>query len=103
LECDQKNRGLEWVSEQAGIQQINPYFSDYLPAPDGGLAFSGYGHKSIHTFVTDVRDLRGGSVKLADLNAMRPTFADAMVSVATTAAVNESMKANGAWVNIDLK
>lgn len=103
LECDQKNRGLEWVSEQAGIQQVNPYFSDYLPAPDGGLAFSGYGHKSIHTFVTDVRDLRAGAVKLDFLNAVRPTFAASLVSVATTEAVNESMRGDGAWVNIDLK
>lgn len=103
LECDQKNRGLEWVSEQAGIQQVNPYFSDYLPAPDGGLAFSGYGHKSIQTFISDVRDLRAGAVKLEDLNALRPTFAASLVSVAATEAVNESMKADGAWVNIDLK
>src|SRR5258706_3237629 len=57
IECDQKNRGDELVTEKSGIKQINPYFADYFPNENGGMNFSGYGYTSIEHFVEDVQAL----------------------------------------------
>lgn len=101
IECDQKNRGVELVHEELGIQQINPYFSDYLPDADGRLRFGGYGHESIERFVRDVLDLNGGTTDLATLESSRPTFRHSLVSTAVVDAVNASLLDGFAWKDID--
>lgn len=97
IECDQKNRGVELVTEKTGIQQINPYFSDYLPDENGDLKFAGYGHTSIHNFFKDVNDLMNGKVTLEHLQTHRPSFQSALPSTAIVEAVNESLLNNGEW------
>jgi D-galacturonate reductase len=100
LECNQKNRGLELVHEDLGIQQINPYFSDYLPGIDGRLAFRGYGHESISQFVQDVFAIGNGKVGISELQQGRPSIREALVSTAVIDAVNESLAANFAWTDV---
>lgn len=100
IECDQKNRGLELVHENVGIQQINPYFSDYLPGDDGKLRFVGYGHNSISRFITDVIDLSNGRSSIKELESCRPTIRQALVSTAVIDAVNRSLKDNSLWQDI---
>ncbi|OGA54329.1 MAG: hypothetical protein A3G25_09975 [Betaproteobacteria bacterium RIFCSPLOWO2_12_FULL_63_13] len=97
IQCDQKNRGLEVVHEDLGIQQINPYFSDYLPDVDGQLAFRGYGHESIDQFVRDVFDVVSRRVDAAELRGNRPTMREALVSTAVVDAVNQSLAENSSW------
>jgi len=101
IECDQKNRGLEFVHEDFGIQQINPYFSDYLGNPDGQMQFGGYGYKSIALFLDDVTQIQQGKRDIAKLYQMRPSFQQALVSTAVIDAVNKSLEENGSWRGID--
>ena len=97
LECDQKNRGLEFVTAESGIQQINPYFSEYLPDVDGKNHFSGYGHESISRFIEDVFSLQNGSEDLINLINTRPSIKDALISTSVVDAVNRSLKNNFSW------
>ena len=90
------------VTEATGIQQINPYFSEYLPDENGSLRFQGYGNASIQRFLYDVIDLNEKKNTLQQLNTHRPSFADALVSVAVVDAANRSMKNNAAWTNVEL-
>lgn len=101
IECDQKNRGVELVHSEVGVQQINPYFSDYLPDENGNLRFCGYGHDSINCFVKDVLDLQGGRVTRESLEQSRPTLRESLVSIAVVDAVNRSLVNNFCWEKID--
>ena len=101
LSCDQKNRGLELVSEETGIQTVNPYFAEYLPSPDGATAFSGYGHKSINRFVADVQDIMAGKTPPEKLEESHPSFKQALVSTAVVEAVNQSLENGFSWRDVD--
>lgn len=101
FECDQKNRGLEFVTEESGIQQINPYFSEYLPDVNGKNNFSGYGYESIARFIEDVCALQNGYENLINLTNKRPSIKDALVSTAVIDAVNKSLKNNFSWKEVD--
>jgi len=100
LEIDQKNRGVEFVSESEGIQQLNPYFSEYMEDENGNLQFQGYGQKSINQFLVDVANLNNGSASIEDLKNKRPDILHSLVSTAVVDAVNESLNQNGTWVNV---
>lgn len=100
IECDQKNRGLELVHEELGIQQINPYFSDYLPDADGHLRFCGYGHESISQFIHDVLDLTTGRTNLVALGTCRPTFRQSLISTAVIDTINRSLTDSFVWKDI---
>lgn len=100
IECDQKNRGLELVTDSTGIQQINPYFSDFLPDASGELKFSGYGHTSISQFIKDVQSLSSKEASLEMLNKTRPSFNESLLSTAVIEAANKSLSSNGAWTEI---
>ena len=99
IEADQKNRGLEFVGPD-GIQEINPYFSEFLYDSDDKLRFGGYGYRSIRQFLDDVLALRGNRARVADLNSARPTFRDARVATAVIEAVNDSLVSGGAWTAV---
>ncbi len=101
IECDQKDRGIEVVTEREGIQHVNPYFADYLPDGAGALDFQGYGYKSIAAFLGDVVDLAAGRVTRQQLEPTRPTLRQSMPSVAVVEAVNESLAASSEWRSID--
>ena len=92
IECDQKNRGVEQVTEKTGIQQINPYFCDYLPDENGELCFSGYGHKSISTFINDIANLGSQNTTVENLELSRPTFNQSLVSTAVVDAINQNLE-----------
>ena len=101
IECDQKNRGIELVQEGAGVRHINPYFSEYLPSPDGRTEFSGYGHRSISLFLNDCDRIRKGEISTSLLDEVRPTFRQALVSTLVLDAANASMARNSEWIRID--
>jgi D-galacturonate reductase len=100
VECDQKNRGLRLVSPGRGVEDINPYFSEYLASPGGSLDFAGYGYKSIERFLLDVKDLKAGHVEPRSLEGMRPTFRSSLPSTAVIQAVRESMDAGSEWKEV---
>lgn len=102
IECDQKNRGLEQVTEDAGIQSINPFFSDYLPDKNGELHFTGYGYDSIHVFLNDIIDLKQKIITLDMLDECRPSFKQSIVSTSVIEKVNESLNRNSEWRDINV-
>ena len=102
IECDQKNRGLEVVIENKGIQAVNPYFSEYMPDANGTLQFTGYGHKSISLFIDDVARIQRGITTPESLEGgIRPTFREALVSTAVVDAINRSLLNNSSWEEVD--
>jgi predicted dehydrogenase len=101
LECDQKNRGLRLIGPVRGVEDVNPYFSEYLDGGGGSLEFSGYGHRSIERFVLDVADLKAGLVAAKAFEGVRPTFRSAFVSTAVVQAIRESLDADSAWREVD--
>jgi len=100
IECDQKNRGVEIVSDNLGIQQVNPYFSEFLPDIDGNLEFSGYAYETISQFFKDVLDLKKNKSLLTYFDQNRPTFSQALVSTSVIEAVNNSLADNN-WREIN--
>jgi len=100
LELDQKDRGIQLVREGHGLQSANPYFSDFLPAPDGGQIFQGYAHRSIATFLEDVADVQAGRIGCDSLEPRRPTFRQGLISTGVIEAVNRSLASDGRWIDI---
>ena len=102
IESDQKNRGLQKITDNSGIEDINPDFCNTYPLPDGKLSYQGYGIDSINTFLNDVQNIMNGRIKPGDLEGKRPTFSDSLVSTAVVEAVNKGLKRQGAWIEIDV-
>jgi hypothetical protein len=99
---DQRDRGLEVITEAGGIETLNPYFTQSYPVGDGTRReYRGYGIDSVRTFLEDVRDLHDGRVAPADLEPVRPTLRQALASTAVVDAVNQSLARDGAWVAIE--
>lgn len=99
VECEQKDRGLLLVND-AGVQHVNPYFSDFLPDAGDRLQFGGYGYRSIDQFLRDVADLAAKRTTPQQLGGGRPTFEDAWASTAVIEGANASLARGGAWVDI---
>ena len=101
FESDQKDRGVSIVSEGRLPETINPYFSQFFPAPGGrGLIFAGYGEKSFRSFLEDASELKAGRTTPAALERVRPSFREALASTAVVDGVNRSLARNGAWVRL---
>jgi predicted dehydrogenase len=98
---DHKYRGIRKVTEANGVEEINPQFSQFLPALDGStLRIEGYGPESIRTFIEDARSLNAGIIQFSDIEDCRPTFRDALAATAVVEAVNLSLKRDGKWTPI---
>jgi len=100
FESDQKKRGISMISDDHGIEEPNPYFcSDY--GAKGEVSYRGYGIESIHQFLEDVVRIEKGEIRINDLDKIRPTFKEALISTAVLEAVNKSLKQKGEWVDIE--
>jgi predicted dehydrogenase len=102
IEADQKNRGLQKITDSFGIEDINPDFCNTYPMPDGNISYQGYGIESINTFLNDVQNLYDGNIIPKDLEGKRPTFSDSLISVAVVEAANVSLAKQGSWVDITI-
>lgn len=100
FESDQKNRGLEVVTDTGGVEHINPDFCSTYPGDKGYVTYQGYGIVSLHTFMQDLIHLENGQKTMADLAACRPTFESGLPATAVVEAVNKSLTRNGDWVDI---
>lgn len=100
-ESDQKNRGIQVVTEKEGIEDINPYFTqDYPFLRNKTKVFKGYGIKSIKQFCRDVLSIKHGLNTPSDFKECRPTFKDSLFSTAVVEAVNLSLRNNSSWINV---
>ena len=100
FESDQKKRGITIITDDKGIEEPNPYFCVGY-GPDGSIDYRGYGIESVHQFLKDVRDVEEGKVKIKELESIRPSFKQAVVSTKVIEAVNKSLKVNGKWISLD--
>lgn len=93
FQSDQKNRGVQIVSDDVGVRDINPYFSaSHTDLDTGNKQFSGYGIDSVLTFVRDVTAIKSGSVELQDLISFRPSFQTCLISTAVVEAAHKSLE-----------
>lgn len=100
-QSDQKHRGVQIVTGQHGVEDINPYFTQLYAEATGGIAVSGYGPRSIRQFLVDVWNLVDGKCQLRELVTSRPSFQEALVSTAVIEAANRSLSQGEEWVHID--
>lgn len=101
-DSDQTHRGVQLITE-AGIEEVNPYFSQLYRAAHGKPVVEGYGPRSIRQFLTDVQDLVDGTRQVSDLIPTRPSFQQALISTAVVEAVNRSLTQGELWVEVDTK
>jgi predicted dehydrogenase len=99
IDLDQTDRGVRVVTPAAGVETPNPHFSIVL-GEDDELSFRGYGYRSIERFLCDVLDVQAGRVDAAALDAIRPSFRQALVSTAVVEAVNASLADGGEWKDV---
>ena len=102
FESDQKRRGITIVSDEKGIEELNPDFCLTYPTPEGYTSYQGYGIESIHTFLKDVSLLNKREVTPEVLEGMRPSFKESLVSTAVVEAVNNGLNQQNRWIDIDL-
>jgi predicted dehydrogenase len=99
FESNQKNRGVTMVTDQKGIEEINPYFTSPYQV-DGRVTFRGYGVDSIETFLNDVVQVENGGVKIEDLEKKRSTFKQSVIPTAILEGIHQSLQKNGEWIPI---
>jgi D-galacturonate reductase len=98
IDSDQKNRGLQLVTEAGGIEDINPYFSQFYGDDDGRMAIHGYGPASIRRFIADVHDIVAGRRSPAELTLLRPSFESALAATTVVEGVNRSLAEGSRWI-----
>jgi predicted dehydrogenase len=99
FESDQKRRGVTMVTDEKGIEEINPYFtSPYFV--DGRVTYFGYGIDSIETFLKDAAQIEEGTVRIEDLEEKRSTFQQSILPIAVLEGIDKSLQKNGEWIAI---
>jgi predicted dehydrogenase len=101
-QSDQKNRGVRMVTAANGIEDINPYFTQFYQDHQNpsGQSVHGYGPASINCFLRDVGNLIAGKVDRNHLIIHRPSFQSALPSIAVVEAVNLSLEQDNRWISI---
>jgi len=97
---DQAHRGYTVATDAAGFASGNPLFMKYTP--DGGrfVGQTGYGYRSIETFVAAVAAIRGGTATPADFDASLATIHTTAQGTAILHAGRLSLDHDGARVDI---
>ena len=88
LRLDQKNRGIELLTHNEGLESVNPYFTLQIDKANN-KNFTGYGIDSINNFLVDLIKLDAGSTSLKSLSKERPVFSNALISVIVSEAVKK--------------
>jgi predicted dehydrogenase len=102
FDSDQKNRGVQITTDEKGVEDFNPYFSQFYGDGSGHKKFQGYGEKSIRRFLEDVWFIKNKMGHPKDFEGIRPTFKDGLVSTAVIEAVNKSLRQHNQWVRCDI-
>ena len=103
VDSDQKNRGVQIVTDAKGVEDFNPYFSQFYGDGNGFKKFQGYGEKSIRQFLEDVCFIQQGANTIKDFEGSRPTFKEGLVSTSVLEAVDKSLRTNNKWVSCSLR
>ncbi len=99
--ADQKNRGVNYVSDYEGVHDYNPYFtSSYLDEDNKRYIFDGYGIKSVIRFIKDVKDFKSNKTSIKKLQKTRPSFKSSFISTLVSDAVKKSIKSGNKTISI---
>ena len=99
IESDQKNRGLQMITDDNGIEDINPYFNQNYNINNISF-FRGYGIESFLQFFQDCDVILNSKKSPKIFENVRPTFANTLDSISIIEAVNKSLLKNGKWINL---
>ncbi len=103
FESDQKDRGIEVVTDNEGIKNPNPYFCQpYKDYSSGKTEWRGYGIESVVQFLEDSLAVASHTKVASDFANSRSTFRQALVATSVSEAVNKSLSEKGQWININL-
>ena len=100
IESDQKNRGLQLITDDQGIEDINPYFNQNYNL-ENSVFFKGYGIESFLQFFKDCDLVLKSKKPAKTFENIRPTFSNTLYSVLVIEAVNKSLHSNGKWIRIE--
>lgn len=100
-EADQKERGISLVTDDFGIQHINPDFCMPYGSEAGSICWRGYGIESITTFLNDVISLEQDQSSISELKSKRPSFEDALISTKVIESAHLSLRNNSNWEKIE--
>lgn len=100
-QSNQKSRGVTLTTDDKGVEEINPYFSQFYPNIDGeGKRAKGYGPQSIIQFLHDAGAVIEGRKDPADLAGLRATFASSLPIAAVLEASRRSMNHENNWMGV---
>jgi len=102
VEADQKERGIRINLDNSHLIEPNPDYCKSYKNLDGTLSWKGYGVDSVVTFLSDIKSLSEGLIKIDDLSDARPTFQDSIVVTSIIEAANKSLNGNGAWESVGI-
>jgi len=98
---DQKNRGVTFVADQHGYEEINPYFCQFYQDEDNdAMRIQGYGAKSILQFIKDASDIIYKKKNPRDLKGARATFESSLVIAKVLEASQKSLGQDNNWIEI---
>jgi len=100
FESDQKRRGLKLITDENGVEDVNPDFCSTYLGENGELTHEGYGIQSVRAFLEDVIQLVQGEITIESLSKSRPTFEEARFSTAAIEAVAKGLETPGHWVDV---
>ena len=104
-QSDQKNRGIQVVTDKNGVSDINPYFTGaYLSDINKKkiLNFDGYGVRSIKNFINNVHNLKNNKTNLRYISLNSSSFVQCIYSTAVVEAAKESIMNNNKTIKIKL-
>ena len=95
---DQKDRGIEIISDSENIEVPNPDFC--RPYGTEKITWRGYGIESITNFLCDAFEITNNKITPSDLEGFRPTFKEALVSTTILELASKSLHDEGKWYSI---
>tara|TARA_B100000315_G_scaffold248246_1_gene277911 strand:+ start:91 stop:1239 length:1149 start_codon:yes stop_codon:yes gene_type:complete len=98
FESDQKDRGVEIISDSDNSEVPNPDFCRSYGTEK--FSWHGYGIKSITTFLDDSLEITNNRITPPDLEGFRPTFKEALVSTTILELASKSLHNEGKWFSI---
>ncbi|MDC1475606.1 Gfo/Idh/MocA family oxidoreductase [Gammaproteobacteria bacterium] len=101
-EADQKERGIRMNTDELGVEHINPDFCMPYGENDGSIQWRGYGIDSITTFINDVVAVNDNIKTISDLENVRPSFKESLISTMVTEAAHMSLNNGSKWETVEM-
>jgi len=101
IESDQKNRGMQIVTDVNGVEDVNLYFNHMYGSVDGESVQEGYGYDCFYSFLSNIISIKYTGKKEYNYFKNEPTFKSSIISTSVLEASRESLKSNSKWIDID--